>query len=129
MNKLLLTLCLTLSPFAAQAGEVFVIAGAATQLASGDIRDVFVGEKQFAGPTKLVPVDNAAAQDVFLDKVVKMDKQKYTSTWTKKSFRDGLNPPALKSSDLEVVEFVKKTPGAVGYVTSQPAGVSVIQKF
>ena len=128
MKKLLLTLCLTL-PLAAQAGDVFVIAGTGTQLAGGDIHDVFVGEKQFAGPTKLVPVDNAAAQDAFLEKVVKMDKQKYTSTWTKKSFRDGLNPPAVKSGDLEVVEFVKKTPGAVGYVTSQPAGVTVIQKF
>ncbi|HEY3327142.1 MAG TPA: hypothetical protein VGK14_08200 [Novimethylophilus sp.] len=129
MKKLLLTLCLTLSPLAAQAGDIFVIAGAGTQLAGGDIRDVFVGEKQFAGPTKLIPLDNAAAQDAFLEKVVKMDKQKYTSTWTKKSFRDGLNQPAVKSSDLEVVEFVKKTPGAVGYVTSQPAGVTVIQKF
>lgn len=129
MKKILLTLCLMLSPLAALAGDVFVITGAGTQLAAGDIHDVFVGEKQFAGPTKLIPVDNAAAQDAFLEKVVKMDKQKYTSTWTKKSFRDGLNPPAVKSSDLEVVEYVKKTPGAVGYVTSQPAGVTVIQKF
>lgn len=129
MKKSLLALLLTVSPLAAQAGDIFVITGAGTQISGGDIHDVFVGEKQFAGSTKLTPIDNASAQDAFLDKVVKMDKQKYTSTWTKKSFRDGLIPPAVKSSDPEVVEFVKKNPGAVGYVSSQPAGVTVIQKF
>ncbi len=128
MKQLILALCLTLSQ-QAYAGDVFVIAGSGAQIAAGDIRDIFVGEKQFAGATKLVPVDNAAAQDAFLEKIVKMDKQKYTSTWTKKSFRDGINPPAVKSSDLEVVELVKRTPGAVGYVSSQPAGVTVVQKF
>lgn len=94
-----------------------------------DIRDVFLGEKQFIGAVKIVPVDNLAAQSAFLGKVLKMDAAKYSATWTKKSFRDGLNPPAPKSGDLEVLNYVKSTPGAVGYVTSKPGNVTVIQKY
>jgi ABC-type phosphate transport system substrate-binding protein len=58
---------------------------------------------------------------------MQMDAAKYNNIWTKKSFRDGLTPPAVKSGDAEVTEFVKRTPGAVGYVSSTPAGVKIIQ--
>jgi hypothetical protein len=56
-----------------------------------------------------------------------MDAAKYNGIWTKKSFRDGLTPPAVKSGDAEVIEFVKRTSGAIGYASSAPAGVKVIQ--
>jgi hypothetical protein len=96
-------------------------------LAADDLRDVFLGDKQLAGSTKLVPVDNESAQDLFLAKVVKLDATKYTNAWTKKSFRDGLTPPAIKATDAEVIDFVKRTSGAVGYVKSAPpAGVNTI---
>jgi hypothetical protein len=54
-----------------------------------------------------------------------MSRNKYSSAWTKKSFRDGLTPPAMKSGDAEVIDFVKRNPGAVGYVSSAPSGVNV----
>jgi len=111
------------------AADLYVIANSGVNLTVADAREVFLGEKQFSGSIKLVPVDNAAVQEAFLAKVVKMDSAKYASSWTKKSFRDGLTPPALKSGDAEVIEFVKRTPGAVGYVSTSPSNVSVIQKF
>lgn len=116
-------------PSSGALAEVFVIAHPSVQVASGDVRDVFVGDKQFAGSVKLVPVDNGAAQEQFLAKALRMESAKYNSAWTKKSFREGLNPPAVKSGDAEVIEFVKRTPGAVGYVTSQPSGVTIVQRF
>jgi hypothetical protein len=114
---------------ASLAADLYVIANSGLSLSAAEAREAFLGEKQFSGSIKLVPVDNAAVQEAFLAKVVKMDNAKYASTWTKKSFRDGLTPPALKSSDVEVIEFVKRTPGAVGYVSTSPGNVSVIQKF
>lgn len=116
-------------PSSAALAEVFVIAHPSVQIVSGDVRDIFVGDKQFAGSVKLVPVDNAPAQEQFLAKALRMESAKYNSAWTKKSFREGLNPPAVKSGDAEVVEFVKRTPGAIGYVTNPPSGVTVVQKF
>lgn len=113
----------------AMAGDIYVIANNALALGADEIRDVFVGDKQIAGSTKLVPIDNSAAHKDFLDKVVKLDAGKYTNIWAKKGFRDGLNPPPLKSGDAEVIAVVKATPGAVGYVTTKPDGVKILQKY
>jgi len=109
------------------AGEV--IAHASVELGAAEVRDVFVGDKVLAGGTKLVPVDNAAAQAEFLSKVVQVDAVKYTALWTKKSFREGLTAPASKGGDAEVIAFVKSTPGAIGYVSGHSAGVKVISKY
>jgi hypothetical protein len=94
-----------------------------------DVRVIYVGEKQFAGTVRLVPVDNASIQDMFLGNFVKVDAGKYNSIWAKKSFREGVNPPPAKSSDGEVVDFVRRTPGAVGYISdaSKAVGVNVVK--
>jgi hypothetical protein len=114
-----------LLPQLANAADVVVISHPGTSISAGEVKDVFLGDKQFAGTTKLVPVDNASLQDNFLSKFLDMPRSKYSSAWTKKSFRDGLIPPAVKSGDAEVIDFVKRTPGAVGYVSSAPSGVNV----
>ena len=113
--------------FGSQAGEV--IAHPSVHLSPDEIRDVFLGEKQFAGAVRLVPVDNSAIQPEFLAKVLQTDERKYAARWTKKSFREGLSAPVTKGSDAEVAAFVRSTPGAVGYVTSAPAGVKVLEQF
>jgi hypothetical protein len=109
--------------------DVYLIANPDMKLTADEAKEVFLGEKQLAGSVKIVPVDNAGAQAEFLDKVFKMDSAKYKLLWAKKGFRDGLNAPAMKSSDVEVLGVVKSTPGALGYVTSAPSGVTVIQKY
>jgi len=111
----------------ANAAGIVVISNSNTSVSADDVRDIFLGEKQFAGSTKLVVIDNAALQSTFLSQVMHMDAAKYNGIWTKKSFRDGLTPPAVKSGDAEVIEFIKRTPGSVGYVSSAPTGVNVIQ--
>ena len=114
-----------LLPQLAYAADIVVISHPGTSISAGDVKDIFLGEKQFAGGTKLLPVDNASLQDSFLSKFLDMAKSKYSSAWTKKSFRDGLSPPEMKSGDSEVIDFVKRNPGAVGYVSSAPSGVNV----
>jgi hypothetical protein len=111
------------------AADIYVIANNGLALTAEDIREVFVGDKQIAGSTKVIPMDNAPLQREFIEKVLKIDGPKYSNIWTKKGFRDGLNPPAVKSGDAEVISAVKSTPGAVGYVSSVPAGVKLIKKY
>lgn len=119
-----------LLPVLASAGDLFVIGHADVSLSASEVKEVYLGDKQLAGSVKLVPVDNAGAQAQFLEKAIKMDAGKYSSFWTKKTFRDGINPPAVKGSDAEVVSFVKATAGAVGYVTTPPsADVKTLAKF
>lgn len=107
--------------------EVVVIANENVSLKMEEIKDVFTGEKQAVGSVKLMLVDNKAAQDEFL-KNIGVDKVKYNAIWAKKSFQDGLTTPKMKGTDSDVVEFVKTTPGGVGYVT-KPGSAKVIGKF
>jgi len=127
-KTLLASLC-ALASLAATAADLVVIAHPGVTISADEVREVFVGEKQLAGGVKLVPLDNAAAQADFLAKVVKVDAGKYQSIWTKKGFRDGLTAPPVKSGDQEVINAVKSTPGAIGYVSKASADVKVIKAF
>jgi hypothetical protein len=126
----LLSLLLAGTSCAAVADDLYLVCHAGVALATADVRDVFLGEKQFYNATRLVPVDNLAAQPAFLEKVLKMDAVKYATTWAKKSFRDGVNPPAAMANDAAVLEFVRRTPGGCGYLAADPlAGVTVIGRY
>jgi hypothetical protein len=126
----LLSLLLAGTSCAAVADDLYLVCHAGVALATADVRDVFLGEKQFYNATRLVPVDNLAAQPAFLEKVLKMDAVKYATTWAKKSFRDGVNPPAAMANDAAVLEFVRRTPGGCGYLAADLlAGVTVIGRY
>jgi len=112
------------------ADDLYLACHADVSLATADVRDVYLGEKQFLNSIRLVPVDNMAAQPAFLEKVLKMDGSKYDTIWAKKSFRDGLNAPTVMANDAAVLAFIKRTPGGCGYFTVEPpAGVTVIGKY
>ena len=110
--------------------ELFVICNPGTSLEAGEVADVFLGGKQFSGSTHLVPVDNTAAQEEFLARVLHMTLTKYVALWTKKSFRDGTRQPQIRGDDAATLEFVKRTPGGVGYLhSSSPSGVRTLGKY
>ncbi len=111
--------------------DQFVIAHSSVNISENEIREAYLGEKQFASGVKLVLVDNAALQDLFLARVLRMGASKYDTAWIKKSFRDGLIAPSVRPGDAETIEFVRRTPGAIGYVAASkpPTGVNVISKF
>ncbi len=111
--------------------DIYVVTNSDMKLSTGDIREIYLGDREFNGTIRFVPVDNQAAQAEFAAKVLTMAVDRYNTLWIKKAFRDALIPPVQKATDLEVLEFVKKTQGAIGYVTSVPRdrGVIVAAKF
>lgn len=114
----------------ATAADVYVIAHPSVNLTLSELRDVYLGEKQFAGSVKLTPVDNAAAQGDFLNRAIHMDASKYAALWIKKGFRGGLAAPPVKASDAEVITHVKNTVGAIGYISTPPSsGVQQLFKY
>jgi ABC-type phosphate transport system substrate-binding protein len=129
LRRTLLAALLAAACGTVQAAEVYVIANAPLDLTPEEVKEIFLGEVQFAGALKLQPVDNAGAQNEFLARVLKMSGTKYQGTWTKKAFRDGLNAPPLKATDAEVLGFVRNNPGAIGYVSTAPSGVRIVGRF
>ena len=129
--KLLLTASCALMLFVAgeaRAGDV--IAHPSVKLSGGHIRDVYLGERQLDGELRLVPIDNAPAQEEFLAAMLQTNHRNYQARWTRKTFREGLRAPAVKGSDAEVMNFVRQTPGAIGYLTgSAGAGVVVLDRY
>jgi ABC-type phosphate transport system substrate-binding protein len=112
----------------ANAGEIVVISNLEINVSPDEIEDIYTGEKQFSGSTRLVPIDNAVLQESFLARLLQTDIVAYDRLWTQKLFRDGLIKPEIKASDAAVIAYVKQTPGAIGYVSTSPPGVKVIQR-
>jgi hypothetical protein len=109
---------------------LYVICHPSVSVTASDLRDIFLGEKQFAGAVRLAPADNSAARDTFLQRVLRMDVARYLTAWTKKSFRDGVNPPTMSRSDAEALEYVRRAPGRCSYITTAPGpGVLVVATF
>ena len=127
--RLLPLALLLLAAGVARAGDLYVVTGPSVVLGSDDIRDVFLGEKQFAGSLKLAPIENGSLQADFDARVLKVDAARYASIWSKKGFRDGLTPPPIRGSDAEVLSAIKANPGTVGYVSKPTPDVKIIQKF
>jgi len=131
LSKFLLAALVSLGCAAARGADIYVIANPQVKLSSEDVREIYLGDKEFSGEVRLAPVDNQAALAGFVVKALGMNPQRYSTLWVKKAFRDGLTPPALKATDFEVLEFVKRTRGAVGYLSSVPRDkdVVVVGKF
>lgn len=121
--------CVLAIAIPAAAADLYVIANNSLSLSADDIRDVYLGDKQMASGTKLVPMDNSIQQNDFLEKALKIDAAKYNGIWIKKGFRDGLNAPPVKSGDAEVISAVKSNPGGIGYVSVVPKDVKLIGKY
>lgn len=129
MTTLRLIALIAASACAGASADIYLIANSSLKLTADEAKEAFLGEKQLAGSVKLAPIDNGPAQVEFLQKVYGMSADRYNTVWAKKGFRDGLNAPAVKGGDLEVLGFVKSNPGGLGYVTAPPNGVTVIQKY
>jgi ABC-type phosphate transport system substrate-binding protein len=72
-----------------------------------------------------IPVDQSGTSAVrrsFSEAVLGMPVATVVQYWQKKMFEaNPLRPPAVKASDAEVIAFVAKTEGAVGYVSKAGA--------
>jgi hypothetical protein len=129
-HRAVLVFLLILASRGAVAGDLFVICNLSVTLKPEEVRDVYFGDKGFAGSVKLAPADNSAAQAQFLEKVMRLDAKKYAGVWIKKAFRDGSTPPPVRASDAEALAYVKQTPGACSYVASPPGdGVVIVGHF
>ena len=80
---------------------------------------------RWGGGATAVPVDQSGTSPVrnaFSQAVLGMPVATAVQYWQKQMFAaNPLRPPAVKGSDAEVIAFVAKTEGAVGYVSKAAA--------
>jgi ABC-type phosphate transport system substrate-binding protein len=118
---------------AASARDLEIVANNSVKVAAiseGDVRDVFLGESNSVGGSKVVPVVLAkgGAQEAFLQLLGKTESA-FQATWRKQVFTGKGTLPRAFDNEEALVAYVSATPGAIGYVgTGKPVGgVKVLQ--
>ncbi|MEQ1665690.1 MAG: hypothetical protein ABL927_09975, partial [Bdellovibrionales bacterium] len=133
------------SAFVAEAKTVYVIENKSTKAVASEISDMYLGNRLFAAAlendmiegkialdqvTRVVPIMNLSLKAEFLKKVLNFNENRFSNYWKKKNFKDGIAEPVEKLNDEEVLSFVKKTKGAIGYISDEPpADIVLIKKF
>ena len=82
----------------------------------------------------VAPVDlpvSSAVRNAFSKDVLRKSAPAMQAFWRKRVFQGVGVPPIVMASDAKVLAYIKRTPGAVGYVanatnTSRASGVKVI---
>jgi ABC-type phosphate transport system substrate-binding protein len=114
-----------------QAGTVIVIANkgvASSSVSRDEIQRMFLGKKTtWENGKKVVPVDQKGGrvQSGFLAEILKKTEAQYDSYWKQAVFTGVGLPPKSFETDAEVVQFVEKTDGAVGYIDSDSPHAAV----
>jgi ABC-type phosphate transport system substrate-binding protein len=98
-----------------------------------DLAAVFLKAARWGTGATAAPVDQSgtsAVRSAFSQAVLGMPVATAVQYWQRQMFQaNPLRPPAVKGTDAEVIAFVAKTEGAVGYVSKAatlPAGVKAI---
>jgi hypothetical protein len=111
-----------------RAGDV--IAHPSIRLSAGEIRQVFLGAKDFAGSIRLIPVDNRAVRAGFVSQVLQTDEKTYFARQAHGRFRQRGSAHVDLRDDDEVLAYVRATPGAIGYIgRSASEGVVVLLNY
>lgn len=111
--------------------EVAVIANkdvGVDSITAKEAKKIWLGKTKTLGGTKIKPSDlpiGNASREFFYSKVVKKNEKKLKAYWAKIVFAGKGLPPKELASDAEVLSWVAKTPGAVGYVDGAAADSTV----
>jgi hypothetical protein len=125
-NTLKLPLCgvlFLLGAVSLRAANVKVIANssvAASSISSGDLKDVFLLDKDSLGGSHVAPVvsKGGPAHEAFLKEYLGKNDTALQAFYRSLVFTGKASMPKTLGSDAEIVAYVAKTKGAIGYVSS-----------
>jgi ABC-type phosphate transport system substrate-binding protein len=93
-----------------------------SELSPGDIQSVFLGKKKMWSnglKVEMSTLSDGELTDRFLEAYVKKNANTFKNYWKKQVFTGGGKPPVSFDREKDLVDYVSKTKGAVGYVSSQ----------
>ncbi len=124
MRVLICAVLLLFSVSLVNAETILIVnnANKAASVTSAEAANFYLGKvTQWPGGVKVMPVDQkktTPAGTGFLSKIMKMSEAEFKKIWVEKMLSGEADPPPVKNSDAEVVEYVKANPGAIGYIDS-----------
>lgn len=116
---------------AADEGFVVIAHPSVAKVDAGTLQRLYTGRAIEVGGTPVTVVNAAPgnpARDRFLATVVGLDNDRYIAYWTVRRHVGKGVPPRELQSPAEVVEFVQRTPGGLGYIPAADAkpGLNIV---
>ncbi len=87
-----------------------------------EIREIFLGKRVQWSDNSRIRFATLAIPEIhsmFLEQYVKMSEADWKIFWKRMVFTGRGLPPEIMAAESEMIDFVKKTKGAVGYVSSE----------
>lgn len=112
--------------------DLAVVAHPETRVASLDraqLINIYMGRyRELPGGEAALPVDLIALRDRFYRVLVNKDPAEINSYWARLVFSGQVSPPLQLESVGEVLEYVRRNPGALGFVdqTDVPADLKIV---
>jgi ABC-type phosphate transport system substrate-binding protein len=126
MKKILYTLLLLMICIGVSFGQTFKIitnsSNSATSITQKDASDYFLKKKaKWSDGTAVKPIDLSSSSKVresFSQQIHGKSTAAIRSFWQQAIFSGAASAPPEKENDTEVIEYVKRTAGAIGYVSA-----------
>lgn len=102
----------------AEAGVVVIGHRNLGKIDTKTMQKIYTGKVIEVGGIKVTPVNitPSALRERFLHSFLNQDDEKYTAYWTVRRYIGKGTPPRELDDSKAVVEFVRSTPGAIGYI-------------
>lgn len=124
IRAVLITAILCMFLGSASAQQLRIIANRSVPVATldaGTVKKIYLGKmKVWDNGVKVafVRLADGPLTDAFLKTYVKKNSRTFKRYWKKKVFTGGGNAPLIFERERDLVEFVEKTKGAIGFVSS-----------
>ena len=132
MKRFLLTL-LASTIIAGSASAATIVINSEVEVADLDaktVEKIYLGKKTlWDSGQRITPAlvsESKGVSKTFLEEILHKSVPQYRAYWKKRLFSGGGTVPKTFRTSREVVEFVKRTPGAIGVVETAPNDGSVI---
>ncbi|HKA43544.1 MAG TPA: hypothetical protein VKF40_16310 [Burkholderiales bacterium] len=101
-------------------GSFVVVANVDTPALDPDtLQKVYLGKVVEVGGRPIIPVNLTKGNTLraaFMEQVLEQDDEKFVAYWTVRRYIGKGSPPREFATMQEQLEFLRKTPGAVGYL-------------
>lgn len=91
-------------------------------LTQQEIRDIFLGKRvQWSDNSRIrfAALDSPQLHNMFLELYVRLSEPDWKTYWKRMVFTGRGLPPETVPTEADMIEFVSKTKGAVGYISSE----------
>ena len=120
---------------AATADDLVIIANPGlgeNSIESKDLQRIYLGKQtRWNDDTSIVPVmmKSGPLHEVFIEKYVDRSVQRFVTYWRQMVFTGKGVPPRSFTQEAELVEFVARTPGSVGFASAEAdtSGIKILQ--